>query len=370
MKLIEIIKNIESWAPKEIAWQKDNVGLQIGDPDKRAKNILLCLEVDDNVIDEALKKKCNLIISHHPLLFSPIKKITPAHDFTSRIIQKLIKNDITLYSAHTNLDYTKDGVSFQLADKLELKNINFLVNLKSNQYKVTVFVPQEESELVADAMFKAGAGNIGEYSHCSFMTIGIGTFLGSANTIPHTGKKEKFEAFPEIKLEMIVDRWKLDSVLIAMKKVHPYEEPAFDIYPLDNPNLNYGIGAIGELEKEFDLKEFLSYISRKLDVKNFRYAGGTKNNIKKVAVCGGSGSEYLKDAIAQKCDAFITADIKYHTFLDAERDILLIDAGHYETEIFSLSEIKKRITSSLKQKSEINVFMYSGSTNPVIFYNN
>jgi dinuclear metal center YbgI/SA1388 family protein len=370
MKLIEIIKNIESWAPKEIAWQKDNVGLQVGDSDKKAQNILLCLEVDDSVIDEALKKKCNFIISHHPLLFSPIKKITPALDFTSRIIQKLIKNDITLYSAHTNLDYTKDGVSFQLADKLELKNINFLVNLKSNQYKIAVFVPRDNSELVANAMSKAGAGNIGEYSHCSFMTIGIGTFLGSANTKPHTGKKERFEALPEIKLEMIVDRWKLDSVLMAMKKVHPYEEPAFDIYPLENLNLNYGIGAVGELKKEFELKEFLSHISDKLDVKNFRYANGTKNKIRKVAVCGGSGSEYLKDAVSQKCDAFITADIKYHTFLDAEENILLIDAGHYETEISSLNEIKKRILSSLDNKSEIKVFMYSGSTNPVIFYNN
>ena len=369
MKLIEIIKNIEDWAPKEIAWQKDNVGLQVGDSDKRVKNILLCLEVDDSVIDEALKKKCNLIISHHPLLFSPIKKITPAHDFTSRIIQKLIKNDITLYSAHTNLDYTKDGVSFQLANKLELKNINFLVNLKSNQYKIVVFVPEKDYEMVAGAMFNAGAGKIGEYSKCSFRSEGTGTFRGTAKTKPNVGRKEKFESFPEIKLEMLVDRWKIDSIIKAMKKAHPYEEPSFDIYPIDNFNTQYGIGAAGDLEKEFELKEFLSYISTKLNVKSFRYANGTKKTIKKVAVCGGSGSEYLKDAVSQKCDAFITAYIKYHTFIEAERDILLIDAGHYETEIFSLNEIKKRILMNPDRDKEIKVFSYSGSTNPVIFYN-
>jgi dinuclear metal center YbgI/SA1388 family protein len=370
MKLIEIIKHIESWAPREIAWQKDNVGLQVGDSDKKANNILLCLEADDKVIDEALKKKCNLIISHHPLLFFPVKKITPSQDKTSRIIQKLIKNDITLYSAHTNLDYTKDGVSFQLASKLELRNIDFLVNLKSNQYKIIVFVPQDVSELVANAMFKAGAGKIGEYSHCSFNTIGTGTFLGSENTKPRTGKKGNIAAVPEIRIEMIVDRWKLNSVLAAMKKVHPYEEPVFDIYPLENLNVNYGIGAFGELEKALPFNEFLNHISKKLVIKSFRYTNGPKKVIKTVAVCGGSGSEYLKDAISRNCDAFITADIKYHTFQESEEDILLIDAGHYETEIFLLNEIKKRIMLQLNHENEIKVFIYSGSTNPVNFYNN
>ena len=370
MKLIEIIKNIETWAPREIAWQKDNTGLQVGNPDQRVKNILLCLEVDDNVIDEAIKKKCNFIISHHPLLFSPIKKITPAQDFTSRIIQKLISYDITLYSVHTNLDYTKDGVSFQLAQKLDLRNINFLVNLKSNQYKVVVFVPEKECGLVAEVMFKTGAGNLGEYSHCSYRTDGTGTFLGSSNSNPYIGKRGNLESVHEVKLEMLVERWKLDSVLTAMKKVHPYEEPAFDVYPVDSSNVNYGIGATGEMSKDFQVNEFLKHISDKLVVKNFRYANKTKKTIRKVAVCGGSGSEYLRDAVSQKCDAYITADIKYHTFLEAEENILLIDAGHYETEICSLREVKKRILINLDKSSKTEVFLYSGSTNPVIFYNN
>jgi dinuclear metal center YbgI/SA1388 family protein len=370
MKCIEIIKNIENWAPKEIAWQKDNVGLQIGDTDKRIKNILLCLEVNENVVEEALKNKCNLIISHHPFFFSPVKNIDIANDRKSRLIQKLIKHDIILYSAHTNLDYTKDGVSFQLAKRLELQDINFLLNLKSSQYKFSVFVPENACDKVAETIFKSGGGIIGDYSKCSFRTRGHGTFKGSRKTHPALGKKEEIMLVDEIKLEVIIDRWKLNTVLSEIKRIHPYEEIAYELVPIDNPNINYGIGSVGFLLKDYNLKDFLSYISYKLKINNFRYTGGKKNVIRKVAVCGGSGSEYYNDAIRKDCDAYITADIKYHTFQDAEQEILLIDAGHYETEIFSLNEIKKRIVYQLNNKNNINVYLYSGSTNPVIFYNN
>jgi dinuclear metal center YbgI/SA1388 family protein len=370
MKCIEIIKNIENWAPTEIAWQKDNVGLQIGDTDKQVKNILLCLEVNDNVVEEALNNKCNLIISHHPFFFSPLKKIDIKTDSNSRIIQKIIKHDIILYSAHTNLDYTKDGVSYKLAEKLELQNINFLVNLKSNQYKLSVFVPEDACEKAAEAIFKAGGGVMGEYSRYSFRTSGKGTFKGSEKSRPTTGKQEEYKSVDEVKLEVLIDRWKLNSVLSELKRVHPYEEIAYDLIPLDNPNVNYGIGAVGDLAKDYTLNDFLSHLAHKLTIKNFRYNDGNKGYIRKVAVCGGAGSEYYRDAISKNCDAFITADIKYHTFLEAEGEILLIDAGHYETEIFSLKEIKKRITLQLSNNNDIKVYLYSGSTNPVIFYNN
>ena len=370
MKCIEIIKNIENWAPTEIAWQKDNVGLQIGYTDQRVKNILLCLEVNDNVVEEAFNNKCNLIISHHPFFFSPLKKIDIKTDSKSRIIQKLIKHDMILYSAHTNLDYTKEGVSYQLAKKLDLQNINFLVNLKSNQYKLSVFVPEDACEKAAEAIFSRCGGVIGEFTKCSFRSNGNGTFKGSKKTRPVIGKKEEYKFVDEVKLEVLVDRWKLDSVLSELKKVHPYQELAYDLVPLDNPNVNYGIGAVGDLTKDYNLNDFLSLLAHKLKIKNFRYAIGNKNNIRKVAVCGGSGSEYYRDAIVKNCDALITADIKYHTFRDADGEILLIDAGHYETEIFSLNEIKKRISLQLNHNNDIKVYLYSGSTNPVIFYNN
>ena len=275
-----------------------------------------------------------------------------------------------LYSAHTNLDYTKEGVSYQLAKKLELQNINFLVNLKSNQYKLSVFVPEDACEKAAEAIFSGGGGVIGEFTKCSFRTKGNGTFKGSEKTRPAIGKKEEYKFVDEVKLEVLVDRWKLDSVLSELKKVHPYEELAYDLVPLDNPNVNYGIGAVGDLAKDYNLNDFLNLLAHKLKIKNFRYANGNKSIIRKVAVCGGSGSEYYRDAIAKNCDALITADIKYHTFRDAEGEILLIDAGHYETEIFSLNEIKKRISLQLNHNNDIKVYLYSGSTNPVIFYNN
>jgi len=370
MKCIEIIKNIENWAPKEIAWEKDNVGLQIGDTDKRVKNILLCLEVNDNVVEEALVNKCNLIISHHPFLFSPLKKIDIGNDRNARLIQKIIKHDIVLYSEHTNLDFSKDGVSYQLAKRLELQNINFLVNLKSNQYKISVFVPEESCEEVAEAIFNSGGGVIGEYTNCSFRTKGNGTFKGSGKTRPATGKKEEYNFVNEVKLEVLVDRWKLDAALSELKRVHPYEEMAYDVVALDNPNGNYGIGAVGELPKNYNLNDFLNFVAHKLIIKNFRYTNGKKGMIRKVAVCGGAGSEYFHEAIAQNCDAYITADIKYHAFQDAAEEILLIDAGHYETEIFSLNEIRKRINLQLNDSKDIKVYLYRGSTNTVIFYNN
>ncbi len=367
MRCDKIIKIIEDWAPKSIAWEKDNVGLQVGSLRREVKNILLCLDVDEKVVDEANRKNCNLIISHHPLLFRSLKKLDSGKDKKSRIIEKLIKKDITLYSAHTNLDFTKDGVSFQLANRLKLINQNFLVNLSSNQNKISVFVPGSHADKVADAMHSAGAGIIGEYSNCSFRTLGTGTFKGSEKSNPKVGIKGKIENVEETKIEVLVNSFDLKKIITAMKKVHPYEEVAFDVYPLANENVNYGMGVIGELKNELSQQEFLNLVAKSLKTKNLRFTRGSKTKIKKVAVCGGSGSDLLDAAIQSKADAFVTADIKYHTFQDSENEILLIDAGHYETENPVLDEIKKRIEKSLTDKTK--VYKYSGSTNPIVFYN-
>jgi len=368
MKCDKVIKIIENWAPKSIAWEKDNVGLQVGSLSRNVKNILLCLDVNEKVVDEAVQKKCDLIISHHPLLFSPVKKIDVEKDRRSRIIEKLIKKNITLYSAHTNLDFTKAGVSYQLAGKLGLINQNFLQPLSSNQNKLIVFVPNNFADKVAEAMHNTGAGIIGEYSHCSFRTTGTGTFKGSEKSKPSIGIKGNVELVDEVKIEVIVNSFDLKKVISEMKKVHPYEEVAYDVYPVLNENPNYGIGVIGELKKEMQEKDFLNLVSRTLGIKNFRFAKGNSVKIKRVAVCGGSGSDLLDTAIRNKADAFVTADVKYHTFQEAEDNILLVDAGHFETEIHSLDEIKNRIEKSFEEK--IKVYKYSGSTNPVVFYNN
>lgn len=370
MKCKTIIKYLEDWAPKEIAWGKDNVGLQIGTTEREIKNIMLSLDLNKKVVDEAIRKKCNFLITHHPLLFRPLKRIDIHQSKTAKLVESIIKNDLTLYSAHTNLDYTKDGVSFQLAKKLKLCNIKFLNNLTENKVKLVVFVPEENLLKVANAVHEAGGGIIGEYSNCSFRTEGTGTFQGSEASNPFLGEKEKIESVKEIKLEVLVDSWIILKVIKAVTSVHPYEEPAYDIYPLKNKNVNYGSGAIGILKSPMKKSEFLAHISRQLRIKNFRYSNGRSKSISKVAVCGGSCSDHLEEAINSGADAFITADVKYHAFQDAEDRILFVDAGHYETEIPSLDEVQKRLRNFLKNESKIKVFKYSGSTNPIIFYNN
>lgn len=370
MIICDLTKYLEDWAPPGAAWDRDNVGLQVGSKAERLKNILLCLELDEEVLKEAIQKSCNLIFTHHPFIFNPIKRLDTEKNLQAQLIEKLLKNNITLYSAHTNLDFTKDGVSFELAHTLKLKNIKFLENEDSNQLKVVLFVPADKTEEVASAMFNAGAGKIGEYDYCSFRLIGEGTFRGSGKSNPAIGKKEQFETASEVRIEVLVDSWNLNKVLNAMLKVHPYEEPAYDVYPLKNKSVNFGAGAIGELDTEMSEKNFLLHVSKSLKIKNFKYCDGKNKKIKKVAVCGGSGADMLNIAIAKGADAFITADVKYHAYHDAKGKILFIDAGHFETEIFSLNAVERKIKKFLEEELEdrVKVFKYSGTTNPVKFY--
>ncbi|MBS3943853.1 MAG: Nif3-like dinuclear metal center hexameric protein [Melioribacter sp.] len=368
MNVGELIKQIEDWAPPGAAWEKDNVGLQVGSRGDKLKNILLCLELDEEVLKEAIKKKCNLIFTHHPLIFNPIKNLDFEKSRQAKLIQHLIKQNISLYSAHTNLDFTRDGVSFELAKSLKLKNVTFLEYEEANQFKVVIFVPAVNVDELSEALFSVGGGVIGNYENCSFRIIGEGTFKGNEDSNPAIGKKGNTEKVEEVRLELIVDSWNLGKIVNAIREHHPYEEPAYDIYPLKNKNTSYGAGAIGELDKELSEKEFLNFVSKSLKTGKLKYCIGNGKKIKKVAVCGGSGSELLSRAINSGADAFITADIKYHAYHDAEGKILLIDAGHYETEIGSLNIVKKRIEKILSGKDYIKVFKFSGSTNPVKFY--
>jgi len=365
----EVIKYLEDWAPQQIAWQNDNVGVQVGSINKKVTNIMLSLEITPAVVNQAIKKNCNLIITHHPLIFYPIKKLDLNNDSDAQLIEKLIKKDITLYSAHTNLDFTKHGVSFQLAKQLGLRNITFLKNQKSNQYKLSIYIPPSHVEKVAASIFAAGGGTIGEYLSCSFRSEGEGTFKGSSDSNPSVGLKDRHERVKEIKLEVLVNSWKLNNVLKSMFSSHPYEEPAYDIYPIENNNVNYGAGAIGNFEKGLSLSATLSLVSQKLETKSFRYVEGSRKRISRVAVCGGSGSDLINEAINSGADAFVTSDIKYHAFHSAKGKILLIDAGHYETEIPVLNEIQRRLSSLVKEKREIKVLKFNGNTNPINIYN-
>lgn len=361
-----ISKHLEEWAPLGAAWNKDNVGLQAGKLEREIKNILLTLDVTAEIVDEALTKNCNLIISHHPLLFFPIKKLNLDNDSRSQIIEKLIKHDITLLSYHTNLDFTKDGVSFQLAKRIGLTNIEFLSPSSTKRKKVVVYVPLNSVEIVAEALFTIGGGIIGDYSKCSNQINMKGSFLGSELSNPMIGQKGNFETVDEIRLEVIFDEWNINNAIKTIKEVHPYEEPAFEVYEIDNPNFQYGAGAIGLLKEELDENEFLLKITNDLSLSNLRFTKGSGEKIKKVAVCGGSGSDLLSTAINQKADAFITADVKYHTFQDAEGKICLIDAGHFETEVPVLQEVKNRIDSFLlSHQSNSKVLLSEKRTNPI-----
>ncbi|MFH2003793.1 MAG: Nif3-like dinuclear metal center hexameric protein [Bacteroidota bacterium] len=344
--IVKDINNLlEVWAPKNIAWEKDNVGLQVGSYSNPALKILVALDATEEVIDEAVKKNADLIITHHPLIFEPLKNVT-TNDDQGRLIFKLIESKISLIAVHTNLDFTKGGVSFALAQKLDLTNIKILKKSNNHLKKIVVFVPSEYTEKVTDAMASAGAGIIGNYEYCSYRSPGVGTFKGSIGSKPFIGKAGEIEKVDEIRLEMIVPDWKIAEVTDAISKSHPYEEPAYDIYPVENESTSYGAGTIGTLEEELTQKKFLQHVKEKLSVESIRYVVGAQEKIKTVAVCGGSGSNLFADALALKADAFVTGDVTYHLFQQAKGKILLVDAGHFETEIY----VVETIVNYLKNK--------------------
>ncbi len=359
---------IEKWAPTGIAWERDNVGLQIGSPDATVKGILVCLDVNEEIIHEARARRSNLIVSHHPLLFRPLQSVN-LENGNGRCIEQLLRSQISLYSAHTNLDFSRGGTSFALADKLGLTNVDFLRKSYRLSKKIVTFVPSDHVDRVAEAMGNAGAGRIGNYESCSFRSQGIGTFKGNAKSKPAVGTKGKLEQIQEIRLEMIAEQPNMRSVVQALHDTHPYEEVAYDIYPLENVSTEYGMGIIGELSKPIPAGQFISHVKRSLKTDAVRYARGTQTRIRRVAACGGSGSELADEAIRQGADAFITADVKYHSFQDAAHRILLVDAGHYETERPVVDALVKRLKKKFKNTGEqVPVHASRISSNPIVYH--
>ncbi|MBN1397481.1 MAG: Nif3-like dinuclear metal center hexameric protein [Bacteroidetes bacterium] len=361
----DIVSVLEEWAPKWAAWEKDNAGLQVGSRRQSVKKVLISLDVTKQIINEAITKKADLIISHHPLLFRPPSSVT-AGDAVGELILQLAEHRISVFSAHTNLDFTGGGVSFALAETLRLNNIRFLSPLKNTLSKIAVFIPEGHVDRVMQAMVKAGAGIIGKYASCSFGSKGIGSFISSQSSSPFIGKRNNLEFVNETRLEMTAPRGRLDQVITALKAVHPYEEVAYDIYNVENPNPNFGMGAIGTLPKPLPLGAFLKLVKQALGCRALRFTGKLSAKIQTVAVCGGSGSDLLPDAIASKADVFITADIKYHTFQTAAGRIALADAGHWETERVVLKNIAAKIRSIAKKNgASLSVLITKQNTNPI-----
>jgi dinuclear metal center YbgI/SA1388 family protein len=364
MKVKEISSYIESFAPLAYQESYDNAGYQTGDPEQEVQAALLCIDVTGEVLEEAEKLGAGLIISHHPVIFGGLKKLTGA-SYPERIIMEAIRKGISIYSAHTNLDAVHQGVNYRIASKLELVNVKILSPAKGHLHKLVFFVPVENAPAVREAIFTAGAGQIGEYDMCSFNAPGEGTFRGSDSANPFVGEKGKLHSEPEIRVETIFPSERERRVLNALIKAHPYEEVAYDVYPLENEYDRAGMGVTGEFRKEVDETTFLDMLKDKFKVPVIRHSKFLNKPVKKIALCGGSGSFLLGRAIACGSDAFITGDIKYHPFFDADGRILLADIGHFESEQFT-TEIFYDLL--LKNFPTFAVHLTEVNTNPVNYY--
>lgn len=364
MIIKELLECFEQVAPDALQESYDNSGLQLGSPAKEVTRGLICLDVTPSVVSEAISKGCDLIISHHPLIFKGLKKITGAH-FTEKVIIEAIKHDIAIVSLHTNLDNVEQGVNSRLGQALGLINLKILQPQKGQLRKLVTFCPQSHAEQVRNAIFEAGAGHIGKYDCCSFNLEGKGTFRAGKDANPFVGKKEELHVEQEVRIETILPAFLERKVLNAMIHSHPYEEVAYDIYPLENIYEKTGSGMVGELDIPLSENDFLEMLKKKLKIPCLRHTAFTGQAIKKVAFCGGSGGFLLSDALRAGAQAFVTGDLKYHQFFEAEGKILIADAGHYETEQFT-KELLYDIVN--KNFSKFALLISGVNTNPVNYF--
>ena len=364
MKISTITQILEQWAPLAYAEDFDNVGLLVGNKDNDCENVLIAHDVSEAVVEEALQKKCQLIICFHPIIFKGLKSLT-GKNYVEKTVIKAIENKIAIYALHTALDNHKEGISFTLGKTIGLLNQRILIPQKNTLYQLTTYVPTAQKEIVLEALHTAGAGAIGNYSQCSFSTLGEGQFLGDDHSNPQLGKQHTLTKVPEVKIQVIVPKHCKNNVLNALQENHPYESVAYELIAVENLNPDIGLGSIGELSQPMQREDFMTHIKESLHISSLRHSDSKKTMIKKVAVLGGSGSFCINAAIAQGADALVTADLKYHDFYVPENGLLLVDAGHYETEHFTKKIIQdfltKKILNFAFTLSEVN-------TNPVKYF--
>lgn len=364
MILREIIGEIESFAPLSYQESYDNSGLLVGSPEIEVNSALLTLDVTEEVINEAIEKGCKLVIAHHPIIFGGLKKLN-GKNYVERTVIKAIKHDVAIYAAHTNLDNVAGGVNFKIAEKLNLINIRTLSQKSNVLTKLTFFVPPAETDDVLAAIHYAGAGTIGNYSECSFTVNGIGRFKPEVNSNPTIGTLGEVSREKEDRVEVILRTYLSAKILAALRKSHPYEEIAYYLQNLENKNQEVGGGACGMLSEPMKTTEFLRYLKANLDVSVIRHTALVKDVITKIAICGGSGSFMLRDAIAAEADIFITADFKYHEFFDAENKIIIADIGHFESEQFT----KELFRDIICQKfPNFATYLSKVNTNPIQYF--
>jgi dinuclear metal center YbgI/SA1388 family protein len=363
------VKNItdllEKTAPLAYQESYDNAGLLTGNADQLVTGILISLDTTEAVMDEAIQKGCNMVVAHHPIIFGGLKKLN-GKNYVERTVIKAIKHDIAIYAIHTNLDNVFTGVNQKIAAKLGLTNTRILVPAAGKLKKLAVFVPTQHLGAVQTALFEAGCGQIGNYRGCSFEIEGTGTFTPGTATNPYVGEPGKQHREAETRLETIFPEHLQNKVIGVLLAAHPYEEVAYDIYTLDNQLPQVGSGMIGDLPQALNQMEFLAYVKKNMNINTIRYTNLHQPTIQKVAVCGGAGSFLIKHAITSGADAFVTADVKYHEFFDAENRLMIADIGHYESEIFTKELLKDII---IEKFDTFAVLLSETNTNPINYYN-
>ena len=361
MKIKNIITYLEEIAPLCYQEAYDNSGLLVGDKESEVTSVLIALDCTEETLEEAINNKCNLVITHHPLIFSKLSKITGSN-YTERIIIRAIKHDISIYAIHTNLDNIYYGVNHRISQRLGLINTEILSYKNNVLMQLVLYTPKKNTEEIQRALFDAGAGNIGKYKECSFISEGTGTFFPLESAKPEIGSKGKRNLADEQRISVIFPRKLRFQILRAMKEVHPYEEVPYQLYTLENHNQHIGAGMIGYLPQPMSASDFLQDLKRKMQTENIRYSTILDRKIKKVAVCGGSGSFLIKEAKCLDADIFITSDMKYHDFFLAENKIILADIGHYESEQFTKELISDLL---IKKFPKFAILLSKTNTNPI-----
>jgi dinuclear metal center YbgI/SA1388 family protein len=364
MHIRDLIEFIENKFPLDLQESYDKCGLTYGRIQNKLEGVLVCLDVTEEVVEEAVQKKCNLIVSHHPVIFQGLKKIN-LKSMNSRILEKCIKNDIALYALHTNLDNHHQGVNKEIMDRIGIDGPEILLPKPNTLSKLIVYVPSQHIDTLDKALFAQGAGGIGDYTECCFRINGQGTFKANNQANPVIGEKGKREFVDEIRAEYLVRNTNLREVVNAMKEVHPYEQVAYEIIAIENNNDEFGSGMWGELPKEISEIEFLNQLKLNFNLNTIRHTSLREKNISRVAVCGGSGSFLLEHAKRLKADVFITSDFKYHEFFDAENEILILDIGHWESEQFTTNLIGRILNENF---SNFGVHLTEVNTNPVNYF--
>jgi dinuclear metal center YbgI/SA1388 family protein len=361
IKIVDIIKVLEAWAPPALQESYDNVGLLTGDRSDRCTGVLCCLDVTEQVIDEALQKGCNLVVAHHPLIFRGIKKLSGGTG-VERALIKAIKNELAIYAIHTNLDNVLSGVNGKIASLLSLQRSRVLLPKETTLRKLVTYVPLQHTEPVRQALFDAGAGQIGNYSECSFSVAGEGTFTPGAAARPFVGANGQRHQEKENRLEVLFPVYLQGALLEALRKAHPYEEVAYELLPLDNANQTLGAGLIGELVEPVEEAVFLAQLANRFGARQVRHSPLLGRPIRRVALCGGAGSFLIPNALSAGSDLFITADLKYHDFFLADGRMILVDIGHFESEQFTIELLADHLAEKFHNFA---VLKTSINTNPV-----